>query len=103
MHFADFPAEDVLTCDEVADRLRAAAGGYNKTKVYNLPIDDEKVLAAVKRAADKHPYLEEIPKQLQTAVHLIIQSLIAKRIISVRPTPDETVGAGKKKPKRAKK
>ncbi|MCI0464364.1 MAG: RloB family protein [Gemmataceae bacterium] len=103
LHFADYPAEDVLTCDEVADRLRAAAGGYDKTKVYNLPIDDKKVLAAVKRAADKHPSLEEIPKRLQTAVHLIIRSLITKRIISVRSTADEAVGAGKKKPKGAKK
>src|SRR5205823_4039993 len=32
LHFADFPTEDVLTCNEVADRLRAAAGGYDKTK-----------------------------------------------------------------------
>lgn len=103
LHFADFPAEDVLTCKEVADRLRAAAGGYDKTKVYNLRIDDEKVSAAVKRAADKHPSLEEIPKKLQTAVHFIIQSLVTKRIISVRPTSDEAVGAGKKKPKGAKK
>ena len=103
LHFADFPAEDVLTCDEVADRLRAAAGGYDKTKVYNLQINDERVSAAVQRAADKHPFLEEIPKQLQTAVHLIIQTLVTKRIISVRPTPDEAVRAGNKKPKGAKK
>ena len=103
LHFADFPAEDILTCDEVADRLRAAAGGYDKTKVYNLPIDDEKVATAVKRAADKHPFPVEIPTQPQTAVHVIIQSLIDKRIIRVRPTPDETGGAGKKKPKGAKK
>jgi hypothetical protein len=103
LHFADFPTEDVLTCDEVAGRLRAAAGGYDKTKVYNLQINDERVLAAVRRAADKHPILEEIPKRLQTAVHLIIQSLVTKRIISVRPVPDEAVGAGKKKPKRARK
>jgi hypothetical protein len=103
LHFAEYPAEDVLTCNEVADRLRAAAGGYNKTKVYNLQIDDEKVLAAVKRAADKHPSLEEIPQRLQTAVHLIIRNLLAKQVISVRPTPDEADGTEKKKPKRKKK
>ncbi len=96
LHFAEYPVEDVLTCNEVAKRLRAAAGGYDKTKVYNLQIDDEKVSAAVKRAAEKHPSLEEIPKRLQTAVHLIIQSLVAKRIISVRPTPDKAGRAGKK-------
>jgi hypothetical protein len=102
LHFADFPAEDVLTCNEVANRLRAAAGVYDKTKVYNLPIDDEKVSAAVKRAADKHPSPEEIPKQLHTAVHLIIQSLVTKRIISVRPILNEAVGTGKKKRKGAR-
>ncbi len=96
LHFADYPAEETLTCERVAGRLRTAAGGYNKKKVYNLQIDDEKVLAAVKRASVQHPTLEEIPQRLQTAVHLIIQSLVAKRIISVRPTPDNAGGAGKK-------
>ena len=103
LHFADFPAENVLSCDEVAARLRATAGGYDKTKVYKLPIDDEKVSAAVKRAVDKHPSLEEIPMRLQTAVHLIIRSLVDKRIIAVRPLAGEAVGTGKKKPKGAKK
>jgi hypothetical protein len=97
LHFAEFPVEDVLTCDEVARRLRATMGGYDKSKVYNLRIDDEKVSAAVKRASEKHPSLEEIPNRLQTAVHLIIQSLVAKRIISVRPTPDDAFGTRKKK------
>jgi hypothetical protein len=102
LHFADYPAEETLTCDQVADRLRVAAGGYNKKKVYNLQIDDEKVSSAVRRASVKHPTLEEIPQRLQTAVHLIIQSLVAKRIILVRPASDN-VGAGKKKPRAAKK
>jgi hypothetical protein len=102
LHFAEFPVEDVLTCEEVANRLRAAAGGYNKTKVYNLQLNNEKVSAAVNRAAEKHASLEEIPKRLQTAVHLIIQSLVTKRIISVRPTPDKAVGAERNKPKGTK-
>ncbi len=34
LHFADFPAEDMLTCNEVTNRLRDVAGGYDKTKVY---------------------------------------------------------------------
>lgn len=104
LHFADFPTEDVLTCDEVATRLRAIVGGYDKTKVYNLPIDDKTVAAAVKRAAEKHPHLEEIPQQLQTAVHLIIQSLVERRYISVK-IPPETAAAdvGEKKAKRTKK
>ncbi len=68
----------MLTCDEVADRLRAAAGAYDKTKVYNLQIDNEKVLDAVKRAADNISPKWIIPNRLQTAVHLIIRSLIVK-------------------------
>jgi hypothetical protein len=103
LHFAEFPVEDVLTCDEVANRLRAAVGGYDKTKVYNLQIDDEKVSAAVKRAAEKHSPLEEIPTRLQTAVHLIIQSLVDKRIILIRPSLDKPVGSGKNKAKGKKK
>ena len=95
LHFADFPREDRLTCQEVINRLRTAAGGYDKTKVYNLQIDDEKVLAAVKRATDKHPSLEEIPKQLQTAAHVIIQDLVARRVISVRAMQESALGARK--------
>jgi hypothetical protein len=103
LHFTDFPADDALTCDEVADRLRVAAGSYDKTRVYNLQLDDDKVSAAVKRAVDKHPSPEEIPTRPQTAVHLIIQSLIAKRIISVRPAPEAVAtDASKRRSKRAK-
>jgi hypothetical protein len=103
LHFADFPTDDSLTCNEVADRLRKAAGGYDKTKVYNLKIDNEKVSAAVKRASDKHPSLEEIPQRPQTAVHLIIQSLVSKRIISVRRGPEVVdTGTGRKRSKGAK-
>lgn len=98
LHFADFPEETTLTCNEIADRLRAAAGGYDKTKIYNLPINTEKVSQALKRASDKHPSPVEIPTYLQTAVHLIIQDLVARQIISVRPARRKSSGTGKKKP-----
>jgi hypothetical protein len=98
LHFADFPEENMLTCDAVADRLRTAAGGYDKTKVYNLQIDNDKVLDAVKRAGD-HLSEMEIPNRLQTAVHLIVRSLIRRGIISVRRTGEKAAGTGKKKPK----
>ncbi len=84
LHFAEFPEETTLTCDEIGDRLRTAAGGYDKTRIYNLPIDIEKVSQAVKRASARHLSPAEIPTHLQTAVHLIIQDLVARRIISVR-------------------
>lgn len=102
LHFADFPGENMLTCDEVADRLRTAAGGYDKTKFYNLPIDNEKVLVAVKRAGE-HQSQADIPNQLQTAVHLIIRTLVARGIISVRRTQARAAKTEKKKPKRVKK
>lgn len=99
LHFAAFPTEESLTCNEVASRLRAVVGDYDKTKVYNLQIDDEKVLAAVQRAADIHSSVEQIPRRLQTAVHLFIQSLISKRVIAVRSVPNEVIGLGEKKHK----
>jgi hypothetical protein len=93
-----------LTCDEVADLLRKAAGSYDKTRVYTLQINDEKVAAAVKRASDKHPSLEEIPTLPQTAIHLILQSLVARKIISVRAAPETAARVGgKKKSKGTKK
>ena len=52
----------MLTCNEVADRLRDAAGGYDKTRVYNLQIDNKKVSDAVKRADDKHQSQDENPE-----------------------------------------
>jgi len=64
LHFADFPAENMLTCDEVASRLRTVAGGYDKTRFYNLQIDNEKVSDALKRANDKHPSPQGIPNRL---------------------------------------
>jgi RloB-like protein len=101
LHFADFPGENMLTCDEVADRLRTAAGGYDKTKVYNLQIDNDKVLDAVKRAGGHHSQME-IPNQLHTAVHLIIRTLIGRGMISVRRARVKAAGTGKKKPKGVK-
>ncbi|WP_083712916.1 RloB family protein [Paludisphaera borealis] len=66
LHFADFPEEEKLTCDEVATQLRTAVGGYDKKKVYNLAIDDEKVSSAVKRARDNPRPRMGIPIRPQT-------------------------------------
>jgi hypothetical protein len=101
LHFADFPAENMLTCAEVADRLRTAAGGYDKTRIYNLQIDNEKVSNAVKRAGENQSQMR-IPNQLHTSVHLIIRSLIRGGIISVRRTREKAAGTGKKRPKGVK-
>jgi len=103
LHFADFPAENMLSCNEVAKRLRAAAGGFDKKRVYNLRIDNEKVSDAVKRAGDKYQSQMGIPNQLQTAVHLIIRSLVKMGIISVRSTQEKAARTERKKPKGVKK
>lgn len=92
LHFADFPTDDALTCDEVGERLKIAANGYDKKKIYNLPIDDEKVTLALKRSEENPPNRSAIPSQPQTDVHRIIEELVKKKIISVRaeveyPTP----------------
>lgn len=99
LHFADFPEETTLTCNEIGDRVRAAAGGYDKTRIYNLPIDIEKVSQAVKRASARHPSPAEIPTHLQTAVHLIIQDLVVRGIISVRPARRKSSEPGRNKTK----
>jgi hypothetical protein len=81
LHFVEFPTETKLKCAEIEKRLRKAAGFYDKTKVYNVPIDMDGVKAAVKRSADNQQASSEIPDRPQTAVHLIIQHLLARGII----------------------
>ena len=108
LHFAEFPTGASLTCGETDSLLRAGVKnldrtkGYDKKKVYNLPITDESVAAAVKRAAENYSADDLIPTRPQTAVHLIIQSLLDRGIIAVRPHPD-TADSGPKKTNRKKK
>ena len=83
LHFADFPATDKITCTEVEKQIRKTVGSYDKTKVYNLPMDGERVKSAVKRSVDNQPASSEIPDRPQTAVHRIIQDLLNRRIISI--------------------
>ena len=83
LHFADFPPETELTCREVEKRIRKAIGHYEKTKIFNLPIDQNNVHLAVKRSTNNHSASNEIPDRPQTAVHRIIQSLLERRMISV--------------------
>jgi hypothetical protein len=84
LHFADFPKEDKLTCKEVEKLLRQTVGTYDKTKVYNLPIDTEGVASAVNRSAKNQPATSEIPDRPQTSVHRIIQEWFERGIISVQ-------------------
>jgi len=83
LHFADFPKNDKLTRAQVEKRIRDAVGAYDKTKVYNLPIDNDLVKLAVKRSANNQPASSEIPDRPQTSVHCIIQHLLDRGIISI--------------------
>jgi hypothetical protein len=83
LHFVDFPPGDAITCAEVENLIRKAVGSYDKTRIFNLPIDHESVISAVKRAAGNIPPSSEIPDRPHTGVHRIIQQLLDRRIISV--------------------
>lgn len=81
LHFADFPKDQNLSCAQIGELIREQVGSYNKGKIYNLPIGNSHVHAAVKRA-HAQSQLKDIPSSLQTSVHLIIEDLIKKRLIS---------------------
>lgn len=83
LHFDEFPHAESMTCDEVGQRLRDKVGRYNKTKVYNLPITQQSVSDAIRRSQSNQPGGGEIPTGPQTAVHLIIEDLIDRGVISV--------------------
>ena len=82
MHFAD-PPVDLQTCDQLGDSIRDVVGAYNKTKIYNLPIDDESVREAINRSKVHQSDAGEIPKQMETRVHLILEELIDMNLISI--------------------
>ncbi|MCA9189831.1 MAG: RloB domain-containing protein [Planctomycetales bacterium] len=84
LHVDRFPTESNLTCEEVGNKIRAVVGQYNKTKVYNLPITDQGVRRAIGASKAHQPTAGDIPSEPQTAVHLIIDALIARNVISVR-------------------
>ena len=83
LHFAEFPEEDELKCVEVGRRIREAVGEYNKSKIYKLPITDERVRLATARSKAKQRSSGEIPTQPQTGVHLIIEDLVDRGVVSV--------------------
>jgi RloB-like protein len=83
LHFAEFPTEKQLTRAQIEKRIRHAVGSYDKTKVYKLPLDNDRVKAAVKRSKANQPASSEIPDIPQTGVHCIIEDLVAGGIISV--------------------
>ena len=83
LHFAEFPTETKLTRAQIEKRIRDAVGSYDKTKVYKLPLDNDRVKAAVQRSKANQPSSSEIPDKPQTGLHCIIEDLVARGIISV--------------------
>ena len=83
LHFAEFPTEDTLTRADVETRIRAAVGAYNKTKIYDLPIDLDRVKTAVERSRINQPASRGIPDRPQTGIHRIIEHLLDRGIIDV--------------------
>lgn len=82
LHFAEFPAGGTLNCDSVGMQIRNVVGAFNKTKVYNLPIDDDRVKDAVRRSAAR-PTQGDIPTEMYTAIHRLIEPLIQRFGIAV--------------------
>ncbi len=83
LHFDEFPTENDLSRADLERRIRKLVGSYDKTKVYKLPVDNDRVKTAVKRSKDRAPSPDEIPKKPRTGVHCIIEDLVAAGVISV--------------------
>lgn len=88
LHFKE-PADPPLDeCDGVVRQLRAAAGSYNKKRVFALELTDARVADAISRAERSEPESNRtIPDPGSTGVHWIIKELVAKRLIAVLPAP----------------
>jgi hypothetical protein len=83
LHFSEIPDKPIRQCSEIASLIRTAAGEYNKTKVFNLPIAMDNVEQAIRRAKDaetRGPILEELGSE----VYLIIERLVASKSISIQ-------------------
>jgi hypothetical protein len=83
LHFAEFPRVKKLTRAQIEQQIRDAVGSYNKTKVYNLPIDNDRIKTAVERSKANQRASSEIPDIPQTGVHCIVDDLMRRGIISV--------------------
>ncbi len=83
LHFDEFPTNERLTCEQVGQMLRDKVGQYQKTRVYNLPVTQQGVVNAIRRAKSQNLSSGEIPMKPQTAVYQIIENLIERGVISV--------------------
>jgi DNA-binding FrmR family transcriptional regulator len=87
LHFAEFPTEDQLTCDEVAEQIRAAAGSYNKTRVDLLEITHERVGQAIERSVENQLAKKNPPERVQTHLHRLLKELVTAGLVQI-PEPE---------------
>lgn len=82
LHFAEFPTQNA-SCSQLGDQIRKVVGSYNKAKVFNLPITDTGVADAIRRSKANFDVTDSIPTKLQTAVHRVIEDLVAQGVIKM--------------------
>ncbi len=83
LHFAEFPTTTQLTCKTVGELIRKAAGSFNKSKVYLLPVTNQQVEDAIRRSKENYNENDIIPSLPQTAFHLVIENWCKNDIISI--------------------
>ncbi len=81
LHFEEAHPPVGCKCGEIASRLSAVVGGYDKTACDRLPIDAEMVRAAVARAKALDIDLSLIPAAPLTRVYQILEVLQARDAI----------------------
>ncbi len=85
LHFGELGEVSSLTCEEVARRVRTAAGGYTKRSGPSSPVTSQMVEDAVERARllDKNPS-ERLPAEPMTRVYRIVREMKQREMIDLR-------------------
>ena len=77
LHFGEFPEQEI-SGQQAEDMLRETSGGYNKSKVYNLPIQMDLVQLAVSRAKTRFNTVEDLWNQNGSNVFQIVETLLSR-------------------------
>lgn len=82
LHFTNFPTGGSSNCGEVEQQIRDAVGSYNKTRVFDLPIDIESVKRAIESAKANDPE-GKILESVGTHVYRILDSLVQSGVVTI--------------------
>ena len=82
LHFVDFPSGGFASCDDVGQQIRDTVGSYNKTKVFDLPVDIDTVKRAIKSAKANDPE-SKILESIGTHVYRILDSLVQSGVVTI--------------------